>query len=299
MFDYFLILLAVGCFSLQFIFTKLYTKQVEQTFETALTMLFLTGLFGAALFFAVNGFTLHFSTSSILLAVLFAVVMIPYYTLSFKALTLGSVAIYSTFMMLGGMLLPFVYGATLLDEPLSWGKIVGCVLMCGCILAQGITQQKGEGATNKGSTLFFLLCICIFIINGLTGVIAKMHQSQPTAVNEESFTVLSCLFISLFSLTILAFRLGFKKATMSEVKSVFHRKPLSVVALLGAAMHTGNFLILIAATNVPASVQFPLISGGTILLSALFALWFFKEKPPKKEWLCIVGAFLSTLFFAF
>lgn len=272
---------------------------MEQTFETALTMLFLTGLFGAALFFAVNGFTLHFSTSSILLAVLFAVVMIPYYTLSFKALTLGSVAIYSTFMMLGGMLLPFVYGATLLDEPLSWGKIVGCVLMCGCILAQGITQQKGEGATNKGSTLFFLLCICIFIINGLTGVIAKMHQSQPTAVNEESFTVLSCLFISLFSLTILAFRLGFKKATMSEVKSVFHRKPLSVVALLGAAMHTGNFLILIAATNVPASVQFPLISGGTILLSALFALWFFKEKPPKKEWLCIVGAFLSTLFFAF
>ena len=93
--EYFFIFLAVGCSSLQFIFTKLFAEQVEQTLETALSMLFFTGLLGAALFFAVNGFTLHFSTPSILLAVLFAVVMIPYYTLSFKALTLGSVAIYS------------------------------------------------------------------------------------------------------------------------------------------------------------------------------------------------------------
>ena len=297
--EYFFIFLAVGCFSLQFIFTKLFAEQVEQTLETALSMLFFTGLLGAALFFAVNGFTVQVSTPSIWLAIAFAVVMIPYYTLSFKALTLGSVAVYSTFMMLGGMLLPFLYGVALLDEPLSWGKLVGCAFMCACILLQGFSQQKSDGKKNKANALFFLLCVCIFVVNGLTGVISKTHQMQPAAVDEVSFTVLSCAFTSLVSLSLLLIRLAIKRKGVSLVKSVFQPRSLGIVSLLGTAMHTGNFLILLAANKVPASVQFPLISGGTILLSALFALWFFKEKPPKKEWLCIVGAFLSTLFFAF
>ena len=300
MLDYFLIFLAVGCFALQFIFTKIYSKSVEQNFETALTMLFLTGIFGAALYFVINGFSLRFSTTSVWLAIVFAVVMIPYYTLSFKALTLGSVAIYSTFMMLGGMLLPFVYGTVWLHEPLSWGKAVGCALLCACIVAQGVSQKKAEDGKNKGNTLFFLLCLCIFIVNGLTGVIAKAHQTRPAAVDEVSFIVLSCLFTALLSLFLLSVRLCFKRqGALLSVKTVCKGKALGIVFLLGAAMHTGNFLILIAAASIPASVQFPLISGGTILLSALLALLLFKEKPPKKEWLCILSAFLSSLFFAF
>lgn len=300
MLDYFLIFLAVGCFALQFIFTKIFSSGIEQNFETALTMLFLTGVFGAALYFAINGFSLRVSTPSVWLAIVFAVVMIPYYTLSFKALTLGSVAIYSTFMMLGGMLLPFLYGTIWLNEPISWGKAVGCVLLCACIVAQGISQKNAEGGKNKGNTLFFLLCLCIFVVNGLTGVIAKAHQTRPTAVDEVSFTVLSCAFTAILSLLLLGIRLCFKrKEKLRFVKAVLKPKSLGIVTLLGAAMHTGNFLILIAAANVPASVQFPLISGGTILLSALLALLLFKEKPPKKEWFCILGAFLSSLFFAF
>ncbi|MBQ9714104.1 MAG: hypothetical protein IJV83_02150 [Clostridia bacterium] len=263
-------------------------------------MLFLTSVFGAALYFAVNGFSLRFSNLSAWLAIVFAVVMIPYYTLSFKALTLGSVAIYSTFMMLGGMLLPFLYGTIWLKEPLSWGKAVGCAVLCVCIVAQGISQKKTENEKNKGNTLFFLLCLCIFIVNGLTGVIAKAHQTRPTAVDEVSFTVLSCLFTALLSLFLLGVSLCFKrKRAFPSMKTVFKPTALGVVTLLGAAMHTGNFLILIAAASIPASVQFPLISGGTILLSALLALLLFKEKPPKKEWFCIFGAFLSSLFFAF
>ena len=141
-----------------------------------------------------------------------------------------------------------------------------------------MTQQKSEGEKNKKNTLFFLLCVCIFVINGLTGVIAKAHQTQPKAVDEVSFTVLSCAFTALLSLGLLLVRISIKKESRSLVKSVFHPKPLGIVSLLGAAMHTGNFLILLAANKVPASIQFPLISGGTILLSALFGFWFFKEK---------------------
>ena len=300
MLNCFFIFLAVGCFALQFAFTKIYSDKVEQNFETALTMLFLTGVLGAVLYFAVNGFALRVSAQSVRLAIVFAVVMIPYYTLSLQALRLGSMAIYSVFMMLGGMLLPFLYGTVWLNETISWGKGIGCALLCVCIVAQGVSQKSAEKGENKGNLLFFLLCLCIFAVNGLTGVIAKAHQTLPTAVDEVSFTVLSCAFTALLSLFLLGGSLLCKrKIALPAVKSVFTPKPLAVVALLGAAMHTGNFLILKAAASVPASVQFPLVSGGTILLSALLALILFKEKPPKKEWFSIVGAFLSTLLFAF
>jgi multidrug transporter EmrE-like cation transporter len=69
--------------------------------------------------------------------------------------------------------------------------------------------------------------------------------------------------------------------------------------LIGATAYTGNFLHLLAANDVPASVQFPLVSGGVIVLSALVSAFLFKEKLSKKEWLSIAGAFASTVLFAF
>ena len=76
-------------------------------------------------------------------------------------------------------------------------------------------------------------------------------------------------------------------------------KPLCFMALIGAAAYTGNFLHLLAANGVPASVQFPLVSGGVIVLSALVSAFAFREKLSYKEWISVVGAFASTVLFAF
>ena len=75
--------------------------------------------------------------------------------------------------------------------------------------------------------------------------------------------------------------------------------PVLIMILLGAAAYTGNFLHLKAASFVPAFVQFPLVSGGVIVLSALASKLIFKEKITSKEWISVAGAFVSTLLFAF
>ena len=49
--------------------------------------------------------------------------------LGIKVLSLGSLAVYSMFMMLGGMLVPFFYGAFFLNESISAAQIVGTVLL--------------------------------------------------------------------------------------------------------------------------------------------------------------------------
>jgi drug/metabolite transporter (DMT)-like permease len=248
---------------------------------------------------------------SFLWAALLAVVMIPYYMIGIKVLSLGSLAIYSMFMMLGGMLVPFFYGILFLHEKISLGKIFGSVLLTVFIVLQAIWQTpvEGEGGASTSQKsgkrtkwLFFALCLVIFFINGMTGVIAKAHQiGGERAIGEVSFTVLSCGVTALISAVMipLQFIKANKKEQVAQIQSTFQWKPLLAMIAIGAAAYTGSFLHLKAAAKVPASVQFPLVSGGVIVLSALVSALIFREKISKKEWISVAGAFASTFLFVF
>ena len=302
---YIIILLAVFCFAGQFAFTKLYESSVRQTNVTALVMLVFTSVIGTALYLVIGAFRVEFSAVSVFWAVLFALVMIPYYMIGIKVLSLGSLAVYGMFMMLGGMLVPFFYGVWFLKESLSIAQILGTVLLTLFIILQAISQSgpkesNGEKQSTKTKVTFFILCLIIFFLNGLTGVIAKAHQISESAVDEVSFTVISCALTAIFSLILLGFEFlkdGGEKS--KQVMTTFKLKPMWIMALIGATTYTGNFLHLIAANDVPASVQFPLVSGGVIVLSALVSFFIFREKLSRKEWISIAGAFVATVLFAF
>ena len=302
---YVIVLLAVFCFTGQFAFTKLYEGSVRQTNVTALVMLFFTGMIGTILYLFIGGFRVGFSSISVFWAVLFALVMIPYYMIGIKVLSLGSLAIYSMFMMLGGMLVPFFYGVLFLRELVSVAQVIGTVLLTGFIILQAISQSDSNTTTGgkqsaKTKVTFFVLCLIIFFLNGLTGVIAKSHQISESSVDEVSFTVISCALTAIFSMILLAFEfLRNRKEKRRQVMTTLKIKPMGIMVLIGATTYTGNFLHLLAANDVPASVQFPLVSGGVIVLSALVSFFAFKEKMSVKEWISIGGAFLSTVLFAF
>lgn len=301
MINYIIISLAVVCFAGQFAFTKLYEGAVRQTALTALVMLIGTSLIGALLFLFVGGFRVQITPSSALLALCLAVVMVPYYMIGIKILSLGSLAVYSMFMMLGGMLVPFFYGVCLLDEPLSAAKIIGTVLLSLFIIMQSLCQGQADGSARKrGGGLFIFLCILIFFINGATGVIAKAHQLSSAPVDEVSFTVISCSFTALLSALILPVAcLKSKGTAVAQIATVFKIKPVLSMSLIGVSAYVGSFLHLKAAGAVPASVQFPLVSGGVIVLSALISAFVFRERLSGKEWIAVAGVCASTVLFAF
>lgn len=301
MINYIFILFAVACFAAQFAFTKLYEGEAGQTATASLVMLVGTSLVGALIFFCAGGFSVSFSPISTLWAAIFAVIMIPYYMIGIKVLSLGSLAVYSMFMMLGGMLVPFFYGIIFLEEKISLAQIAGTVLLTVFIVLQALWQKPSDEKAKGGNKyLFFILCIIIFFINGMTGVIAKAHSISAGAVDEMSFTATYCAMTSVLSLVILLITLvRNRRGKLAVIKSALNAKPILIMTLLGAAAYGGNFLQLLAADKVPASVQFPLVSGGVIVLSALVSLLFFKEKISKKEWISVAGAFVSTFLFAF
>lgn len=304
MVEYILILLAVVCFAAQFAVTKLYGKAVRQTVGTTLVMLVVAGIIGCLLYSIINGFRVQFSPISVFWALALALSMIPYYTIGIKVLSLGSLAIYSMFMMLGGMLVPFFYGILLLDETLSLGKIGGSILLTGCIILQAAWQRPSVKAAGKSDPRqkgkFFLLCMAVFFINGFTGVIAKAHGISEGAVDAVSFIIIYCGLMALLSLGfLLLFLLKGGRVKWEESKKTLARRPLFLVVALGIVTYTGNFLHLKAAVNVPASVQFPLVSGGVIVLSAVISALAFKERLCAKEWISLAGACVATALFSF
>ena len=164
---------------------------------------------------------------------------------------------------------------------------------------QGYLQGRGKGKARRGG-LYLALCLIIFVVNGLTGVISQAHALHPAAVDEVSFILLTSGGTAIFAAVgLLALLLRGGRAARAECKVFFTSRAVLLALLLGVMMNVGNFLILLAAPHVGASIQFPLISGGTILLSAVAAYLFFKERPAKGEIWPLLATLLSTVLFAF
>ena len=305
--EYFILCLAVVCFAGQFAFTKSYEQAVKPSLVNTLVMLVLTSFFGALIYLVISGLKVNFSWFSFKLAIIFAFIMIPYYLLGIKALSLGSLAVYSVFMMLGGMLVPFFYGIIFLKENISFFKIIATILLTVFIILQSTAEVNKDTSTLKTEknskakkSFFFILCLLIFFINGLTGVITKAHEIGYNPIDEISFTILYCSLTGFISLVILFGVMLLKRKTDKvNLKPTLKAKPVLITFLIGGTAYTGNYLHLVVASVVPASVQFPIVSGGVIVLSSIVSRLIFKEKISKIEWASVVGALVSTILFAF
>ena len=59
-----------------------------------------------------------------------------------------------------------------------------------------------------------------------------------------------------------------------------------------------NLLLLLSLKTLQPSLQYPIITGGCIFLSAILGL-FFHEKPTKKEWISVLMAVIGTVIMIF
>ena len=96
-----------------------------------------------------------------------------YNVLSFRILKAGGMTLYSVFLMLGGMLLPYVYGVLFLDEPLTALRIVGVAVI-------GVAVVLSCRGTYKVSPWVYALCAVVFLLNGGVSIFSKIHQIEAT-----------------------------------------------------------------------------------------------------------------------
>ncbi len=279
-------------FSVQFLFKKLFQKGEGSSAGTAMLSCFISTVFSILLLIVKGGTTFEFSWFSFAVATLHGLRAIAMSLMSIRVLEKANLSVFSLFSQLGGTLLPFLFAILFYGEALTWQKSVCMLLLSAAIYFEmaGKKKEKREGK-NKGGVAFWYMGV--FILNGLSGVFAKINQSAPDsiAVSPSAFTLLEKLIVLILSAVILFIfrKKGVRLKLNRPAVSVFY---LGAEAILNTV---ANLILLVALDYVDASVQYPIVTGGIIVLSLL--LEPLSGSKPKKHTVTAAAVSLIGLIF--
>lgn len=266
-------------FGVQFLFNRQYEKESGNDTASTFVFTFIYSIGGLIPLLIMNGFKFGTTVFTVLMALVTALNSVLYTFCSLKAFARINLSLYSLFAMLGGMLLPFLMGIAFYSEPVTLGKILCVVIVT---LALALTVNKG------GSSGGFWYYAGVFVLNGMSGVLSKLFQSAPfEKADAASYSVWIAIVTALLSAVVLVFIK--KKVKKPNTKAVIY------AAGYGVLNRIGNFLLLIALAVLPASVQYPFVTGGVIIVSTVISA-LIGQKPSKKELLSVILAFAGILF---
>ena len=263
--DYILQIISTVLLALNFAVTKAYQQKEGTSLEKGLQFNIVLGLFSAVFFWALNGFRLECSAFSVLMASAFAVLKAAYTIIGFQIMSKGKISF--------------------LNEPASLLRTTGLL-----VIAAALFIINADGP--KPGIKQILMCCAVFVLNGFVSVISKEHQINTAAVSAMDFVVLT----GIATAVLCSAALFFVKRKSGEKKD-FSFKP--VMLILGAALLSGfSYLLqLIGAENLPSTVLYPIITGGSIIFTAFSGILFFKEKVTSRTMLGMGLCFLGTCMF--
>lgn len=274
-----MVMAAVVMFGLQFFCNQQYERECKSGLSASMMFIFGGAVAGLVVLLAVNGFKWEFTPFTVLMASLAALDGMAFSFCSLKALGKINLSLYSLFSMLGGMVLPFCLGVFFFDEQFTFGKAICLVAV---IAALFLSVEKGEG---KGGTVYY---IGVFVFNGLSGVISKFFQaSDLPKTSEAAYSVWTAVMTALISGVILIF--VWKKSPLK-----LNAKALVSMAGNGILNRVANFLLLLSLAYLPASVQYPMITGGVMIVSTLLG-YFTPNKPKMREWISLALSFAGIM----
>lgn len=299
------ILIADVLLAAVFTSNKIYQKRVGDGIKVGLAASVIMGCVSFLIFLALSGFKLQITTYSMIMAVLMMLAVTSYSLLAYKILSGGKVAIYVMFLMSGGMVLPYIWGLFFGGEEFSVLRTIGlAVIMAAVVL---INFDK-----TKPSKMQIILCIFVFVLNGCSSIISKTHQ-DPTAilaslgisgsfeiVDTASFVALVNLAkIVICSVLYIVVAVATRKAEPQLLPYKRGNVLIPVLAVSAAAVADGvsYYFQLLGAKNLDAGMLYPLISGGSIIVTAIAAFFAFREKPSRPALVGIILCIGGMCFF--
>lgn len=278
---------------------NLFSKWGEKSFGSLsglMSVNILTSLL-AVLVFAVSG--AHLSAADPLFLVL---------ALLYGALTLGSQSFYITAVKGGSVaicsliyaasfILPTIYSVIRTHESVPLTKAGGILLMMLAVVLVSLKQKSGTDiAAQKGGSriwLAFLAMLCA----GSVGIIQKVFGGRYPSEMLNTFLLMAFLSMLVFSLLgKLAAALCARKTDAPRLR--YDRHFLLPAILLALCVVFANRLNLLLVAALPGIVFFPLINGGTIMLSAVGSGVFFHEKIIRRTWIGILIGLVAIVLIA-
>lgn len=144
-----------------------------------------------------------------------------------------------------------------------------------------MTTKRGQNANGIG------YAVGVFISNGMSGVLTKLFLEGPyPKTDAAAYSIWIAIVTLLLALVCLLFvRNGARRPSL---KAVFWSGACSTVG------RVANYWLVLALAVLPASVQYPFVTGGTMIVSTLLGYWI-GQRPSRRELLAVAFAFLGVL----
>lgn len=191
------------------------------------------------------------------------------------AIRYGSLA-RTTLITSYSLLVPALAGLLLLDEPLTVLLVVGILLVA---LSLWLTNYRRTGGENP-ITLKWVLCVSLgFAGNGLCSAVQKLapYYIPGEALNANVYMTVA---LGLSAVLLLAVSILTREPNRRDTL----RRGAPWALLCGLCNGGVNLLVLHLNGVLPASVMFPTMSVGQIILICLYAKFVCRERHTKGQW---------------
>ena len=273
--NYLMLMLVVLGVSIQSIAIKAYKNKVQ---NVAYSFTVASVFFAMIIFIITSGGKLEFTSEILIYSVLFAVSYSAASVCSFLAISTGSLSL-SSLVIQYSLIIPTFYGFIMLGESFKASLIVGILLLLISLVFINFEGKEEKKITFKWTIFAFLA----FVGNGMCSTVQKVQQLEFGGKYKSELMIVA-LFISI--IVLLCF------ALFTEKKNITYnlKKGFLWYLICGIANGIVNLLVLALSSKMPASVMFPVISAGGIILTAIVSVTIYKEKlSPQQKTGLILG----------
>lgn len=232
-------------------------------------------IFGAGsiiLFPLAVGSLLFPSGITLLLATIYAALLIVAQWFYTMALSRGKVGISATVYSLG-FVLPTLSGVFFFGESIGFINALGIAAVLPTIIISGLKPKKM--VENKDNGTYIVPLIAAMLASGGLGIVQKVQQHSQAASERDVF-----LFFA-FSISALISLAAYFAAKKSDTRLA--SKKGAFAALVGVCFALCNILNTTLAGRLPSAVFFPLLNVGSILFSLALGIVIYHEKITKRD----------------
>lgn len=237
----------------------------------------------AALFFAVTSGGFEWNAKVLPYSLAFATAYATAMIASVLAIQCGSLSLTSLIVSYS-LMIPALYGLIFLDESISFGFYPGILLL---VISLLLINKPGEKKPVKFKWILYV--ILAFVGNGMCTVFQKMQQVAFEGAYKNELMILAlvtgAIVLSAFSL-------------IKERKQIgAYMKNGWIFGLLSGVFNgIVNLFVMMLSGRMSASLMFPLISAGGIVVTYLISKWIYKEELTKRQLVGFVLGIASVIF---
>ncbi len=264
----YLILIILGI-AAQNVTRKIYSKSSS---GGAYTFSALSALVALSFFAISGGSNLHFTWKILPHAIGFAATYSLSIVFTFLSIKEGPLSL-TSLVTSYSLLIPTIYGLIAWGESFSLLFAIGLALLIVSIflIRMEPKAEKNQIEKKRLTPKWLLYVILAFIGSGGCSAVQKGQQLAFNGTYKNEFMIVA-LGITFVAITICALCFE-KKETLTHAK-----RGLYLYVICGAANGAVNLMVMILSLRMPASVMFPIISAGGILVSAIISMTFYKER---------------------